>query len=195
MIMMFQFSYPTEAQLECLIIAQKDKPFSYPQDPSQRGTYKFDNHSFLIGEGEDTFKAAKLAITQWAMFPNTWAKIYSPNTPLEVGRVVIMCAQVMGLWWKNAARIVYTVDEENRFGFAYGTLLHHAESGEELFQVRMDENKQVFYEIKAFSRPRHWMARLAFPIARYYQLRFVKHSQKHFKNTVNDILIHTQSVY
>jgi uncharacterized protein (UPF0548 family) len=90
---------------------------------------------------------------------------------------------------------VYTVNEHNRFGFAYGTLPHHVESGEELFQVRIDDKKQVWYEIQAFSRPRHWMARLAFPVARYYQLKFVKHSQNHFKTVVHDILTHSQTVF
>jgi uncharacterized protein (UPF0548 family) len=196
--MMFQFSFPTEAQLESLKADQKDKPFSYPLDKDKRAAYTYDNHAVLLGEGEATFEAAQQAIRQWAMFPNMWtspwAFIHSSTTPLEVGRVVIMSARIMGVWWLNAARIVYIVQEKKRFGFAYGTLPHHAESGEELFQVRMDDNGRVWYEIQAFSHPRHWMARLAFPVARHYQLKFVKHSQKHFKEVTNDILAHSKAV-
>ena len=39
---------------------------------------------------------------------------------------------LLGLWWLNACRIVYVVDEAGpvtRFGFAYGTLPGHAGSG------------------------------------------------------------------
>lgn len=48
-----------------------------------------------------------------------------------------------------------------RFGFAYGTLPGHVESGEERFQIewhRSDDS--VWYDILAFSRPNHPLARL-----------------------------------
>jgi uncharacterized protein (UPF0548 family) len=75
--------------------------------------------------------------------------------------------------------------------FTVGTLEHHVESGEELFQVIMAENGQVFYEIQAFSRPRFWMVRLAYPLARYFQRQFVKDSLKNMKK-VTDGLLKTQ---
>ena len=43
-------------------------------------------------------------------------------------------ARSLGLWWLNACRIVCVIDEDRPvtgFGFAYGTLPDHAESGEE----------------------------------------------------------------
>ena len=192
--MLFQLHHPNKQQLDNLIIEQKDKPFSYPhiadtsltiKEKTPQG-FRYDNNSILIGEGEAVFEAAREVIRDWQMFPGGWAEIYARDTPLEVGRIVVMCARVWGIWWLNCARIVFTVNERNRFGFAYGTLEHHAESGEELFQVRMDDSGQVFYEILAFSRPRHWTARLAFPIARFHQRKFVKHSFQNMKNIVHD---------
>ncbi len=146
----------------------------------------------LLGEGNAVFQAASQAIRKWAMFPGGWALIYADNTPIEVGRVVVMCAHVLGIWWLNCSRIVYTVTEPNRFGFAYGTLKHHVECGEELFQVIMEENGHVFYEIQAFSRPRFWMVRMVYPLARYYQRQFVKDSLKNMKK-VTDGLLKTES--
>jgi uncharacterized protein (UPF0548 family) len=192
--MLFQLNSPNKQQLDALIVEQKVKPFSYPhitdtsltiEQKTPKG-FRYDNNSVLIGTGEAVFQAACAAIRHWQMFPGGWADIYARDTPLEAGRIVVMCARVWGIWWLNCARIVFTVNEPNRFGFAYGTLEHHAESGEELFQVRMNDAGEVFYEILAFSRPRHWMARLAFPIARYHQRKFVKHSFQNMKNIVHE---------
>ena len=72
------------------------------------------------------------------MFNVGWVTLFSPSVPIEAGRAVAILVRVFGVWWLSAARIVYIVDEEGdvrRFGFAYGTLADHAESGEERFSV------------------------------------------------------------
>ena len=55
----------------------------------------------------------------------------------------------------NACRVVYVVDEEEpiqRYGFAYGTLPDHAETGEERFLVEWNRaSGEVWYDILAFS--------------------------------------------
>jgi uncharacterized protein (UPF0548 family) len=48
--------------------------------------------------------------------------------------------------------------------------------------VTRDENGQVFYKLQAFSKPRFWMARLAYPIARAYQKKFVRDSKTSMVN-------------
>jgi hypothetical protein len=104
---------------------------------------------------------------------------------------VLVIARAGGLWWTNAARIVYTMDEagsaanENsadgfrasshtsRFGFAYGTLPCHVESGEERFLIEWDHTTdRVYFDILAFSRPRHPLVRLNRGRARAMQKRF-----------------------
>ena len=91
-----------------------------------------------------------------------------------------MIARLFGHWWLNACRIVYVVDEEGpvtRFGFAYGTLPQHAESGEERFTVEWREaDGAVWYDILAFSRPRQLLARAGYPFARRLQKRFARDS-------------------
>ena len=85
-----------------------------------------------------------------------------------------------GLWWANAVRIVYVVDEtepRREFGFAYGTLPGHAVSGEERFLVEWDqESGNVYYNILAFSRPQQILARLGYPWVRRVQKRFGRDS-------------------
>ena len=72
------------------------------------------------------------------------------------------------------------MDEEGpvtRYGFAYGTLPGHAESGEERFNVEWHEQDDaVWYDIVAFSRPQQFLARLGYPFARRLQKRFARDS-------------------
>jgi uncharacterized protein (UPF0548 family) len=80
----------------------------------------------------------------------------------------------------NACRIIYIVNDDGpitRFGFAYGTLPGHIESGEERFVIEWNrDSDEVHYDILAFSRPRHWTARLGYPFARVQQRRFARGS-------------------
>jgi len=81
------------------------------------------------------------------------------------------------VWFLNAARIVYVIDEPRRFGFAYGTLPGHAERGEERFLIEWLTDDTVWYDLDAISRPRYWAARVAYPVARRLQRRFARLSK------------------
>ena len=71
------------------------------------------------------------------------------------------------------------------FGFAYGTLPDHAESGEEKFIVEWNEaDDAVCYDILAFSRPNHFLARLGYPLIRRLQKRFAQDSAAAMKRGV-----------
>ena len=63
-----------------------------------------------------------------------------------------------------------------RFGFAYGTLPDHVERGEERFTIEWQADDSVWYDIYAFSRPKHPLARLGFPVTRMLQKRFARDS-------------------
>ena len=58
----------------------------------------------------------------------------------------------------------------------YGTLPEHSESGEELFAVEWREDDSVWYDLLAFSRERHPLAKMAYPLARDLQRRFRRDS-------------------
>jgi len=117
------------------------------------------------------------------MFPPAWSRVVTGGAPVAEGATVCMAFHLLGLWWLNASRIVYMVEEveedgpERRSGFAYGTLSCHVERGEERFLVEWLGDDSVWYELRAFSRPRLWAARLAKPVARRLQRRFVRDSQ------------------
>jgi uncharacterized protein (UPF0548 family) len=108
------------------------------------------------------------------MFEHSLTRIYWPDTPLVAGNTVGMLAHHLGFHSLSGCRIVYVINEPHRFGFAYGTLPQHAESGEERFLVEWDEGTDVVtYDLYAFSRPRAPLARLAAPYARSLQKKFV----------------------
>ncbi len=64
---------------------------------------------------------------------------------------------------------MYTIQEPDRVGFAYGTLVGHPERGEELFLVERQADDSVTLTIRAFSRPARWYTRLAGPLYRLVQ--------------------------
>ena len=89
--------------------------------------------------------------------------------------IVAVAMQHLGFWSLNGCRVVYVVgdrDSGTRFGFAYGTLVNHAEAGEELFEVFMQPStEKVMYRLRAASRPRAALTWLGYPLVRILQGR------------------------
>lgn len=183
---MISFFRQTASELTGYVQAQHTLPFTYPAIGHTRDGlmpvkgYDNDINRIHLGHGLAVFEAAKQSVRQWKMFPEPWTFIYPDTAPIVPGTTVAMCARVFGLWWRNACSIVYTIDEPHRFGFAYGTLPGHVERGEELFLIEVDDREDVWYHIRAFSRPRHWVARLGYPFVRRYQRKFARDSKKYF---------------
>ena len=142
--------------------------------------YVIDRTRIKLGSGEDIFEAAKSALRRWEHFHLGWVEASPTETPIKAGEIVAVMGRVFGLWWLNACRIVYVVDEVGptvRFGFAYGTLPGHAESGEERFLIEWDRSDGgVWYDILAFSRPNYFVTKLAYPLVRCFQKRFARDS-------------------
>jgi uncharacterized protein (UPF0548 family) len=181
---MWSIRKPSEAQLRAFLAAQSPLPFSYAEvGATQRecpAGYTLDHYRIALGKGRDVFEAACQALRRWQMFPRPWTEIFPADAPLQTGSVVAVLARFFGCWWLNACRVVHVLDETQptrRFGFAYGTLPGHAESGEECFAIAWDNDDTVWYEVRAVSRPRYWLAQLAYPLARRMQRRFARDSQ------------------
>ncbi|HEY5832709.1 DUF1990 domain-containing protein [Streptomyces sp.] len=65
--------------------------------------------------------------------------------------------------------VVWTMREEHRTGFAYGTLPGHPECGEEAFVVERHPDGSIRFTVHAISRPAAWYARAAGPAGRLLQ--------------------------
>lgn len=186
---------PASSTIRDFVVTQSRLEFTYPGVGATASSppigYVVDHTRVRLGEGEDVFRAAKTALERWDHFRLGWAEVSPVDTPLLAGEVVAVVACVFGLWWLNACRIIYVVDETEpvrRFGFAYGTLPDHAESGEERFLVEWDSaDNSVWYDILAFSRPNHFLARLGYPLTRCTQRRFARDSAAAMQKAVGHV--------
>ena len=187
---MWSIVRPSDAAVQSFLAAQASTPFSYPEVGGTREAfpagYQHDFNRVQLGTGEDIFQRACQAIRQWQMFPRSWTCPMPENVPIDEGRSVAVLAKALGVWWLNSCRIVYVLDESaplRRFGFAYGTVTH-AECGEERFSVEWLPDDTVWYDLRAFSRPQHWTARLGYPLARRLQRRFAQDSLQSMRAAV-----------
>lgn len=159
---------PDDVRIADFLERQARLSYSYAEVGATRGEppagYSFNIVRRELGRGEVAFAAAKSALLRWEHFNTSWTAVRPDRAPVREGQVVAVLAWALGVWSLNACRIIYTVDDPGppvRFGFGYGTLPGHMESGEERFIVEWDrESDIVYYEIAAFFRPRHFLAKL-----------------------------------
>jgi uncharacterized protein (UPF0548 family) len=177
---MLFFHKPAEFQIRDYVAGQSAFNFSYNcvgctrEAPQPQRGWNIDRQRVLLGHGENVFRRARQAIESWHMFPGEIASVGSPASPREgLDVAVLYWAAPLRLWLLMPARIVYVVNEPDRYSFANGTLADHAERGEERFLVEWDRrDDSVWYDLLAVSQPRHWLARLGYPYTRYEQARF-----------------------
>ena len=192
---MFSLTAPSEDEIRRFISKQSDSGFSYPEVGASATAvptgYNVDHNRIQLGSGEGTWQRAAEAIRKWRMFSMPWVNLHFASAPIQVGTDVAVSVHHLGFYSLNACRIVYVVDEDvpiKRFGFAYGTLAEHAESGEERFTVEWNrEDDGVWYDILAFSRPRQMLARLGYPLSRLLQKRFAQGSKAAMLQSAEDI--------
>jgi uncharacterized protein (UPF0548 family) len=180
--MMMRLTRPGLDEVTAHLASQRGPPCSYAdvgatRDDRAPAGFAHDHNRQLLGRGAEVFGRARQAIRDWKMFPAPLAYIEPLPIPIDVGAQAGVVIRAVGLWWLNAARIVYVLDEPRRFGFAYGTLPGHVERGEERFSVEWLEDDTVWYDVRAFSQPRYWPVRAARPLARVLQRRFVRLSK------------------
>ena len=139
-----------------------------------------DEQVVAIGHGLADFARARAALQAWRQFQIGWVELFPANAAIAPGTVVAVRIHHLGFWSLNGCRVVYQVGgsaHEARFGYAYGTLTNHAESGEELFEIFSDSGSgDVIYRIRARSWPRAPLACIGQPIVRALQARFRRDS-------------------
>lgn len=189
----FFISRPTSTQIEDFLQRAAKSVFSYSDVGTTRDgnesivSYNLDHNQIVIGNGDEDFERARDAVREWKMFDSAWIDLCWPDVAIEEGRTVAILVRHFGFYSLNAARIVYTIDESDWFGFAYGTLDDHGESGEERFSVRLDrETGDVVYDLYAFSRPNHLLAYLGYPLTRMLQKSFAEDSKQAMLRAVRD---------
>jgi uncharacterized protein (UPF0548 family) len=184
---MFLLTRPSDRRIREFLGSAQQMPLSYEEGITTRETppagYKLDHNRIKLGDGKAAFERAEAALKSWRHFDLGWVKLAPENAPLRPGSVVAVCVNHFPLWSLNACRIIYAIEDRDsavaKFGFAYGTLTEHAERGEERFTIEWDRaNNEVWYDILAFSQPRHWLAKAGYPFTRWWQKRFAQSSLK-----------------
>lgn len=142
-----------------------DLPYTYPEVGATAGElpdgYHHVRESAVIGRGRERFESAASRVMRWGMLRGAGLRVTASSDVADIGSVVVVRMGPI----RAPSRVAYVVDDENRRGFAYGTLKGHPEAGEEFFGVRYDPSTDAVYaEVRAFSRHATWWSKAAGPI-------------------------------
>ena len=191
---MFLTRQPSAASIQQFLRESKTLSLSYApigivsQVPAG---YDADDSAVVIGSGEAGFERAKTALMRWKHFDLGWAGVHPAEASVELGSTVAVLVRHFGFWSLNGCRVLYFLGDRSHgpsFGFAYGTLTNHAEQGEEIFEVSLNQASQaVTYRIRAVSRPRAALARLGYPAARMLQERFRRDSGEALRRAMQGV--------
>jgi len=169
----FRLAAPSQHDLDRHLGEARQGELTYPFVGATRTGeappgYRLDHYECHVGFPVD-FDRAKAGLMTWQGHRHAGAHVH-PDV-LEAGETVIVVFGVGPIHVLAPCRIVYVVDEPDRFGFAYGTLPGHPEEGEEAFLVERGGDRAVKFTIHAFSRPAQALVRASGPIGRSVQRR------------------------
>jgi uncharacterized protein (UPF0548 family) len=131
--------------------------------------YRHDLYETEIGHGNADFERAVTGLRGWRAHDLPGVGVFPEALVVRPGATVIVTLGLRVMSLAAPCRIVGTIDEPNRWGFAYGTLPGHPEQGEECFVVSIAEAHIVRFTITAFSRPGGALTRFAGPVGRAVQ--------------------------
>lgn len=185
---------PSETKIRRFLEGQRSLPFSYPEVGASRDGappgYPVNQYRGRLGRGREAYALAVRALRHWKMYETGWTTLCWPEAPISEGTVIGVLGRHLGFRSLNACRIAYMIEDEGpsleRYGFALGTLPGHVERGEERFTVEWHAaDDSVHYELFAFARPAHPLARAAPPLARMIQRRFARDSLQSMQAAVS----------
>jgi uncharacterized protein (UPF0548 family) len=167
---------PSSEQLKAVLSEQAMLAPTYAEVGATRSAefpagYHHDRYEARLGQDRPVFDRGVEGLRRWVAHAGAGVLVTPKAAPIADGGTVILVLPVGPLSATAACRIVYVVDEADRFGFGYGTLPLHPEQGEESFLVEVDADGSVWFRVAAFSRPRDVLARLGSPVSRRLQRR------------------------
>jgi uncharacterized protein (UPF0548 family) len=171
----FSLSRPSPTDLARLVDDQKAHgSLSYAEVGATAGAlpdgYRHDRwHCDLGSDDGDRFQRASEALRQWQAQRGAGLRVF-PDAPVTPDATFALVIRAGFLFVTAVGRVVYIIDQPDRYAFAYGTLLAHPERGEEAFAITREDGR-VRFDIVAFSRPRHPLARIGAPLTRLLQVR------------------------
>jgi uncharacterized protein (UPF0548 family) len=173
-LLMFSLRKPSAAALSRLVDDQDGRELTYAEHGATQGAmppgYHHDEWEAELGRFRvDDFDRLADALTDWLVQRQSGITIF-PDQPVRPGLTFALWFRLPIGYATATGRVVYVTDEPDRRGFAYGTLSDHPERGEEAFHL-LRRGSQLVFNVRAFSRPAHPLARLGAPVSRALQVR------------------------
>ena len=143
--------------------------------------YRSYERTIRIGRGQADWDAAVSALRRWGVKTRSGFTV-EPNPPLH-GRVHLdddfwLHLRIGPFSIREPVRIIAEVDQLNRCGFAYGTLVGHPVSGEEAFIVHRTNDDTVWFTLRSLTRPGTGAWRFAFLVTlvaqQWYRHRYMR---------------------
>jgi uncharacterized protein (UPF0548 family) len=162
---------------------------TYPEvgatrDASLPADYGQVHRDIIVGAGQAAFDRAVDGLFDWDVHRGAGLAVNSRDTRVAPGVVVVLQACGGPTRLTIPCRVIYTIDDADRKGFAYGTLPGHPEQGEEAFLVTLGSTGEVRFQVRAFSRPASLLARLGGPLTR----RIQEYATDRFVNSIMRIV-------
>ncbi|TJZ56996.1 DUF1990 domain-containing protein [Streptomyces piniterrae] len=170
-----------------------DRPdLTYPEEGGTRRTplppgYSHLRQEVLIGHGRAALAAAGEAVTTFRMHRAAGVGIRAGGRRAAPGMSVEVSLGIGPLRLRAPCRVVWVVAEEDRVGFAYGTLDGHPECGEEAFVVERRADDSVWFTVTAFSRPARLTTRLGGPLVPVFQRWYARHCGRTLRRLTNRV--------
>lgn len=164
---------PSDEELAALVVEQRRKPLAYRSAGMARGAvphagFRRDERTRDLGSGRPAFEAVVAGLRSWEV--HQLAGLDVAGDPRVVpGAIVISVLRFPIGSAVATCRVLAVEAEPDRWAFVYGTLPHHPERGEELFEVRIDPDGRVIGRIVACWRPAGLLGRLGSPLAHRVQ--------------------------
>ncbi len=124
---------------------------------------------YRLALGVIAFEAAAEAIETFAVHRAAGVRMLTDAERADPGVRVTACIGIGRLRLRAPCEIVAVYADPDRRGFAYGTLAGHPERGEEAFILTRADDGSVTFEVRAFSTPSTWLAKLGRPMVPLFQ--------------------------
>jgi len=166
---------PSAAALAELVAEQRRKPLAYPSAGMVRAPvpptgFRRDERTRELGVGRPVFEAVVAGLRSWDVHRLAGLEV-AGDPEVAPGAVVASVLRFPVGSVVATCRVLAVDVAHDRWAFTYGTLPHHPERGEELFEVRIDADGQVVARIVACWHPAGVIGWLGSPIARRVQPR------------------------
>ncbi|GAB3918888.1 hypothetical protein GCM10011575_33380 [Microlunatus endophyticus] len=149
-------------------------PFSYPeigatrQERLPRG-YRHLEAETEVGRGRSRYLEVAERLLTWQLHTGSGLSVRASDERARQGAIQLATLPLGPFKITTRCRVVYLIEEDQRAGFAYGTLEGHPERGEERFCVELTDDDRVVFSLRAFSRNAWLVSRLGAPVSNRVQ--------------------------